>query len=258
MGNTKKIFLSIIIPCYNEEANLKRGVLEEVRTYLRKKKFSWEVVISDDGSNDKSRELIKKVIRNWDNFRLLENPHGGKPSALWYGIKKAKGEYVLFTDMDQSTPISELDKLLHFIKQDYKVVIGSRGIKRKNFPFYRRLGAVVFMSLRKLLILPNVNDTQCGFKLLNKKLVLSAFPKLEYFNRKQKVKGWKVTSYDVELLHIIKKMGKKIAEVTVIWNDEDMSTTKGGKLQRYINESKEMFRQILRVKLNDVMGLYDS
>ncbi len=251
-----KVFLTIIIPCFNEEANLKRGVLKEVGNYLKKKDFSWEVIVSDDGSTDKSREIIKEEIKSLNNFRLLQNPHGGKPAALLSGIKKALGEYILFTDMDQSTPIGELDKLLPYIDKGYEVVIGSRGLVRKNFPLYRRLGAVVFMSIRRALILPEIADTQCGFKLFRAGAIKKAFPKLEFFEKRQKVTGWKVTSFDVELLHILKKMGCKIAEVPVSWDDRDVSKGKGGGISRYIRESKEMFGQILRVKLNDLKGRY--
>lgn len=249
------MYLSIIIPCYNEEANLKRNVLNSIYNFLKTKDFQWEVLISDDGSTDKSRSIVKEQIKSLKNFYLLENPHGGKPSALSFGIKKAKGEYVLFTDMDQSTPISELDRLLKHATGN-GAVIGSRGHSRKDFPLYRRLGSVVFSTFRRTLILPELTDTQCGFKLFKTGVIKKAFPKLEFFRTKQRAVGWKVTSYDVELLHIIKKMGEKISEVPVKWNDEDTSKSKGGSVERYIRESKEMFMQILRVKLNDWKGLY--
>lgn len=250
-------FLTVILPCYNEEANLKKGVLKEVYDYLQTKAFAWEVLISDDGSSDNSKKLVKEYIKNWEDFKLLENPHGGKPSALLYGIKKAQGDYVLFTDMDQSTPIEELDKLLPFMTGEYGAVIGSRGIKRKDFPIYRQLGSFVFATIRRSLILPELSDTQCGFKAFKTSVVAKAFPKLEFFKNQEKVTGWKVTSYDVELLHIIKHMGEKIKEVVVVWHDRDVSSSKGGGLSKYVKESKEMFVQILRVKLNDLKHLYD-
>ncbi len=254
----KDLFLSVIIPCYNEEENLKKGVLESVNVFLKERKFSWEVIISDDGSTDKSKEIIKKDIQNYSNFKLLENPHGGKPSALWYGIQKASGRYILFTDMDQSTPIKELLKLIPFTKdKSVGAVIGSRGLARKNFPFYRRLGAVVFTTFRKILILPEINDTQCGFKLFRHDILLKTFPLLEFFKSKQKAKGWKVTSFDVELLHLVSKMSYEIEEIPVLWADTDKSVSKGRGLNRYLKESKEMLFQILRVKLNDIKGLYD-
>lgn len=251
-----KTYLSVVIPCYNEEANLRRGVLKEVYHYLKDRKFSWEVIISDDGSSDASRELVKSQTAGYDNFLLLANSHGGKPAALLHGIKKAKGKYILITDMDQSTPISELTKLLKFTDRDYGAIIGSRGLIRKNFPLYRKAGAVVFMAVRRALILPEITDTQCGFKLFRSEILKKAFPRLEFFRRKEKISGWKVTSFDVELLHIIKKMGQGIKEVPVLWNDRDVSIGKGGSLSRYVRESKEMFSQIMRVKLNEIKGLY--
>jgi glycosyltransferase involved in cell wall biosynthesis len=253
----KKTYLSVVIPCYNEEENIKGGSLEAVYKYLKKQKYSWEVIISDDGSTDNSRALVSEIIKDRDNFRLLKNPHGGKPSALLYGIKDAKGEYILFSDMDQSTPIDQVGKLIPSAKKGYEVVIGSRGLQRKNFPIYRRLGAVVFMGIRKAMILPEINDTQCGFKLFKSNYLKRAFPKLQFFKKRRDVKGWTVTSYDVELLHILKKMECKIKEVRVKWDDQDVSASKGGMLGRYFRESREMFLQIFRVKINDLKGLYD-
>jgi dolichyl-phosphate beta-glucosyltransferase len=252
----KKIFLSVIMPSYNEENNIKRGVLKVVRGYLSKKDFKWEVIISDDGSTDQSKNLVKDQIKKWKNFRLLENKHGGKPYALLRGIESSKGNFILFCDMDLSTPITELDKMLPFIKKGFKVVIGSRGMNRKNFPLYRKLGAYVFATIRKSFVLSDINDTQCGFKVFDRKIVNEAFPKLEFFAKQSKARGWTVTSYDVELLHIIEKSGAKIKEVKVNWRDEDTSKSKGGSLQRYIKESKDMLMQITRVKINDMKGLY--
>jgi len=251
----KKTKLSIIVPCYNEEANLNKGVLEEMYQYLKSKKFDWEVLVSDDGSTDNSRQVIKKKLSKLKGFKLLENPHGGKPLALLYGIKKASGDLVLFTDMDQSTPIGEYGKLSKYI-DDFSVVIGSRGVVRRNFPIYRKVGAFAFMFIRRFLILPEIIDTQCGFKLFRSNVIKKAFPRLEYFNQEIDRSGWKVSSYDVELLYILKKMGEKIKEVKVKWNDRDISKSKGGALSKYFRESKEMIVQILRVKMNGFKGIY--
>lgn len=248
--------ISVIIPCYNEEENIKRGVVREMYKYLKDKKFTWEVLISDDGSTDRSKLLVSSEIKELKGFRILNNPHRGKPMTIYAGLKKAVGDYVLFMDMDQSTPIRELDKLLPFIKK-YDVVIGSRGMERKDFPIYRKLGSAVFMNFRKLMLLPEIKDTQCGFKLYKRSVVLKAFPHLEFFKSNIKVKGWTVTSYDVELLHIIKKMGYTIKEVVVDWLDRDISTSKGGSMEKYIKESRSMATQILRVKLNDIRGFYN-
>ena len=256
---SKKIHLSVIIPCYNEAANLDRGVLEQVAKYLGKKDFTYEVIISDDGSSDNSRKLIESEVKRkgLKNFQLIENDHGGKPAALLSGLKKAKGEWILFTDMDQSTPIAELDKLLPFTN-DYCTVIGSRGLNRNNFSIYRKLGSVIFLTFRRVLLLPEIKDTQCGFKLFKREFLIKAFPELEFFRVKQRTVGWKVTSYDVELLHILKKNGCKIKEVEVAWHDRDVSKGKGEGVGRYLRESQEMLLQIMRVKVNDMRGMYNE
>ncbi len=247
-----KTDLSIIIPCFNEKENLQRGVLAEVDRFLRKQDFSWEVIISDDGSTDNSRELVREQIKGKKGFRLIENKHGGKPLALWEGLKEVKGEYVLFTDMDQSTPIKELPRLQTFFGQ-FDVVIGSRGMERKNYSLLRKLGSAVFLLARKSFLLRNINDTQCGFKAFRTKAVKEVFPQLQFFKDQKPVHGWKVTSYDVELLFLLEKMGYRIKEVVVEWFNEDISQ---GKERSYLKESREMLQQILRVKLNDLRGLY--
>lgn len=253
-----KPYLTIIIPCYNEEKNLHRNILDSVHAYLTKKDFTWEVIISDDGSSDDSKKIVEAQIQKLPGFKLLKNSHGGKPSALWFGIKASNGKYILFTDMDQSTPIVELDKLLPFIGDKVGAVIGSRGLVRKNFPFYRKIGSIVFVAVRKLFVLPEINDTQCGFKLFDKEAISRAFPHMQFFKKTASIKGWSVTSYDVELLHIVKKMGYLIEEVPVTWEDKDISVSKGGVLKRYFKESNEMLSQILRVKINEMKGLYKN
>ena len=111
--------ISIIIPCYNEENNLKKGVLNEVSDFLKTQKFQWEVIICNDESTDKSLKLVKDFASKHKGFRVLDLPHGGKPSAVWGGIQEAKYPIILFTDMDQSTPLKELTKLLPFFTNSY-------------------------------------------------------------------------------------------------------------------------------------------
>jgi len=250
------MFLSIIIPCYNEEENLKRGVLDEVYSYLQSRDYRWEIIISDDGSTDNSLDICQNFADKYQEVRVLANKHGGKPWAVWKGIEAAEGEWVLFTDMDQSTPIDQLDKLLPWTK-NYDAIIGSRGGVRKNYPLFRKLGAVAFLTLRKLFLLPEIDDTQCGFKLFKQDLINQVFPKLDVLNKE--AKGWTVTSYDVELLHMINRRTKKIKEVNVDWEDRDESITKGENyFARYFKESRQMAEQIFRIKLNDLKGKYEK
>ncbi len=245
--------ISVIIPCYNEEENLKRGVLDQVEKYLRKQDYPSEVIISDDESTDASLKFLEKYIKYHSRFKLLKNKHGGKPFALRSGVYKAKGEIILLTDMDQSTPIDQLAKLLPFFKKDFEVVFGSRGTIRKNAPLIRRIMAKAFLSFRRLIILPEIVDTQCGFKAFKRTELKKIFSKMTIFKTDKQAKGWRVTAYDVELLFVAKKLGFKIKEVMVDWEDRDIAL---GKRRNFIKESKEMLLEVLRVKINDWRGAY--
>ncbi len=253
---TNKPYLSVIIPCYNEEENLKRNVLDEVAEYLKDKDFSYEVIISDDGSTDNSRQLVKEAIKDKPKFKLLANKHGGKPWAVWKGIENAQGEWILFTDMDQSTPLKELEKLQPWMKKDYQVVIGSRGRKREGFSLIRKLGSGVFKGLRSLLLLPGIDDTQCGFKAVKRQAALEIFPELQFFQDIDKeVKGWRVSAFDIEMLFLADKKGYKIKEVEVEWLDRDAGQE--SKNKSYLKESKQMAQEVFRVKINDLQNKYD-
>ncbi len=246
-------YLSVIVPCYNESENLKRGVLEEMDEYLSRQDYEYEVLISDDGSTDDSREVIRQHIEGKLHFRLLANPHGGKPAALWHGVQAARGKVLLFTDMDQSTPIDQLGLLLPLFDRGYEVAIGSRGMARADFPWYRRLGSAVFRALRHLLLLRNIVDTQCGFKAMRAPVARELFPWLEAVRRPRPVVGWRVSAFDVELLFLAERAGSRIGEVTVAWADRDEATGKG---KSYWAESREMAGQVIRIKLNEWRGVY--
>ncbi len=250
--------LSIVIPCYNEENNLKDGVLNDVYQFLSKQKFDWEVIVCNDESTDNSLKLVKDFVSKHKGFRVLDLPHGGKPSAVWAGIKEALYPLVLFTDMDQSTPLKESLKLLPYFENNYDVVIGSRGVTREGNTLLRRIGAKVFLFIRRTVLLPKIIDTQCGFKMFKTNVAKKLFPNLQFFKDKSDKKGWRVSAFDVELLFMAQKWGYKIKEVLVEWKNEDSSTTKGDNAARYKKESKQMIQEIIRVKRNDLNGLYDQ
>ncbi|MBU4210181.1 glycosyltransferase [Patescibacteria group bacterium] len=252
-----KLKISIIIPCYNEESNLNRGVLNEVYTYLSKQTYKWEVIIANDASTDNSLKIIKQFVAKHKNFKIINLSHGGKPSAVLVGLKKARYPLVLFTDMDQSTPISQLSKLLPHFNNGFDVVIGSRGTTRKSFSAIRKLMTLVFLSSRRLFLLPKIRDTQCGFKAFKTDVVKKIFPKLSFFTQKRNKKGWTVSAYDVELLFMLQKQGYKIKEVPVVWVNEDTSTTKGDNLERFKKESIQMAKEILNVLVNNLKGKYN-
>ena len=252
------LYLTVVIPCYNEARNLERGVLDEVADYLAQQIYTWEVIIVNDESTDTSKQFIEAFIAGRPRFSLVNIPHGGKPAAVWAGIQQARGELVLFTDMDQSTPIGELSKLLPWYDSGYQVVIGSRGSERVGFSILRRVGSLVFRTLRGLFLLRGIRDTQCGFKSCQRAAALSVFPKLQFFRQANRPKGWKVSAYDVELLYLFEKAGCFIKEVEVEWRNRDVSDTKGqqGELSRYIRESIDMAREVYRVKRNEARGMY--
>jgi len=250
--------ISIIIPCYNEENNLKKGVLNEVFNFLKTQKFQWEVIVCNDESTDKSLKLIKDFASKHKGFRVLDLPHGGKPSAVWGGIQEAKYPIVLFTDMDQSTPLKEIKKLLPFFHKGYDVVIGSRGVSREGNTLLRKIGGAVFLSLRRAVLLHNIIDTQCGFKMFKTEVAKDLFPNLQFFKDKSDKKGWRVSAFDVELLFMAQKWGYKIKEVEVDWQNEDISDTKGDNGARYRKESIQMINEIKRVLINNFKGIYDK
>jgi len=247
--------ISIIIPCYNEENNIKRGVLLEVSNYLSKVKFPWEVIIANDASTDNSLKLINQFAKTHPGIKVVDLPHGGKPSALLGGIKVAKYPWVIFSDMDQSTPLYELEKFLPFFDK-YDVIIGSRGMARSGNTLMRRIGAAVFLTFRRLVLLPQIFDTQCGFKAIKTDLALKLFPRLGAVKSASTKSGWRVSSYDVELLFLAQKLGNTIKEIPVKWQNEDTSTTKGDLSSRYKKESILMAKEVLRVKYNDLLRLY--
>src|SRR3989344_7024898 len=117
--------LSVVIPSYNEEKNLEKGVLDEVANFLKEKKLDHEVIIVDDGSTDSSKKIVKNFISKNHNFKLVENSHGGKAMAVMTGMDEAVGDIVLFTDMDQATPIKEWNKFSHKFEEGFEIVIGS-------------------------------------------------------------------------------------------------------------------------------------
>ncbi|MCL4397679.1 glycosyltransferase [Patescibacteria group bacterium] len=253
-----KPYLSVVIPSYNETENLKRGALAEVNDYLQKQDYPWEVIVSDDGSPDEqARRLAEDFCEKTSGFKYLQNDHAGKPFAVWSGIRATEGEIVLFTDMDQSTPISEVAKLLPFYKKGFDVVIGSRGSERKNFSAFRQLASTVFREIRRAALLREIVDTQAGFKSFKGKVAKEIFPLLQVIrSEKNQVEGWKVTSFDVELLVAAQRRGYKIAEVPVTWADRDVSTGKSRGGGKFVKESLDMLKEIFRVKLNDLRGFY--
>lgn len=243
-----KPYLSVVIPAYKEVDNLERGVLTTVSTYLRKQPFTWEVVIVDDGSPDKTATVIESKIKKLKNFRLLKEPHRGKGGTVIAGVLAAKGEIVLFTDMDQATPIAELKNVLPKFKEGYDVVIGSRS-GRKGEPFARQIMAYGFMVLRTLILRLPYKDTQCGFKAFTRVAAQKIFRSMMLFSEKQQSTG--VTAgFDLELLYIARKKGLRVAEVPVYWEHV------GSVRVNPIKDSLLGLKSLVQVRMNALSGKY--
>lgn len=215
-----KIYLSVVVPSYNEMPNLRKGVLNKIESYLSKQKYSYEVLIVDDGSDDGSIEFVEKFVKENKNFKLIKAEHSGKAGAVTKGMLEAIGEYRLFTDMDQATPIEEVEKLLPFLQEDYDIVIGSRSTSRKGSPLSRRVMSRSMIVLRKIMVgIYEIEDTQCGFKIFTENASVRLFSKInKLHNGFSQISGSNVTAgFDVELLFLANKMGYKIKEVPVEW-----------------------------------------
>lgn len=247
MNNPK---LSIIIPSYNEERNLKRGVLKEVRGYINKVNYTYEVIIVDDGSADNTASIISEEIKNNTNFRLIKNQHGGKAAAVMNGLLEAKGEIALFTDMDQATPLKEVEKFFPKFEEGFDIIIGSRH-GRKGAPIIRKLAAYIFAVLRNILLGLSFRDTQCGFKAFNKTAREVIFPKIKDEWGVVHFKGGAVNAgFDVEVLYLAKKMGFKIAEVEVDWKYVDTERV------QVVKDALAAIYDMFRIRFNDLIGKY--
>ncbi len=212
------IYLSVVIPAYNEEENIKRGVLEEVWEYLETQKYKWEVVLVDDGSTDKTLRLLEKISDKKEGVSLLSKPHRGKGWAIMSGIKVSRGKCVVFSDLDQSTPIKEVEKFIEKFEEGFGVVIGSRN-KREGSSLFRLITGYGFILLRKLLLGLSFSDTQCGFKGFTRKSARRIVEKMESSWSVSKVRGARpMAIFDLEVLLYARSFGLRVAEVPVEWH----------------------------------------
>lgn len=242
--------LSVVIPAYNEEKNLKRGVLLEVEGFLKKSGLDYEIIVSDDGSSDSTKRVVKKYILKNNKFKLLENSHGGKANALINGMLVSKGDIILFTDMDQATPINQIDKFIPKFKKGYDLVIGSRH-GRRGAPLFRKLSAWGFSLLRGIILGLPFKDTQCGFKAFKRRVTDKIIPKIKNEWGVVHFKGGAVNAgFDVEVLYLAKKYGFKVCEVEVEWKYVDTERV------QIIKDALAAIYDMLRIRINDLKGKY--
>lgn len=245
--------LSVVIPCYNEAANLSEGCLDFVLSYLSSRPYRSEVIVVDDGSHDESRQILRRILEGPSIARVIENPHWGKAYAVKTGLLEAAGDLVLFTDMDQATPIDEVEKFLPAFEEGYDIVIGSRGMRRQGATLKRRLTAFVFVLLRDLLLgFRGIRDTQCGFKCFRREVVQDIIPRLRiYGGPPRDIRKPRVTAgFDLEVLFIAAKMGYRIKQVPVRWHHRESRRV------LVFSEGLLTIRDLLRIRMNNLRSLY--
>ncbi len=250
----KSLLLSVVIPSYNEIANLRKGTLDKVEHYLERKKYNYEVIVVDDGSDDGSLEFAQDFVKENPRFRVFKNGHTGKAGAVTAGVLAAKGDYILFCDMDQATPIEEVEKLLDAAQNGSDIVIGSRNTKRKGSPIIRQFISRSTIILRKVIVgMHDISDTQCGFKLFSKRSAHEIFEKVKMIHGGFKsIHNSSVTAgFDIELLYVGAKLGYKIKEVSIDWLYVETRRVNP------IKDSIEGLMDLVRIKLNIISGKYD-
>lgn len=234
------IYLSIVIPAYNE-ANRIGVTLEKINTFFKNRQYETEIIMVDDGSNDNTIEVAEKSLLAKENkLRIIRNAtNKGKGFSVKNGIINSKGEYILFSDADLSTPIEEVDKFLKAINEGYDIVIGSRALKDSDVkvrqPWYREFMGKIFNFFVKSVVMREFHDTQCGFKLFKSPVAKDIALKL-------KIDGF---SFDVEMIYLAKKSGYRIKEIPIIWINSPKSRVSP------LVDSVKMFFDLIKIKIYD-------
>lgn len=248
----KPVFLSVVIPAFNEETNIRLGSLDKVSRYLERQSYVWEVIVVDDGSSDATAGLLDTFAQSNGVFKVIHNPHQGKAATVIGGVRAARGNIVLFSDLDQATPIDQIEKVLPWFERGFDVVIGSRNARREGAPMLRLVMARGFMIIRSLILgLSGITDTQCGFKAFRRPVALRIFDRLSLYGSGHEVVGSKVTAgFDIELLYISKLLGYKIKEVPVEWHYVETRRVNP------IIDSWQGLMDILAIRVNAWKGVY--
>jgi glycosyltransferase involved in cell wall biosynthesis len=236
--------LSIIIPAHNEENRLPRS-LEQVFDFLAQQSYEAEVLVVENGSRDRTYEIAEGFARTHKNMIVLQEAGRGKGLAVRRGMLEATGEYRFMCDADLSMPIEEINKFLPPVIKDYDIAIGSReiaGAVRYDEPFYRHLGGRLINAIIRLLILPGLQDTQCGFKCFKAAAAERLF-------KCQTLTGW---SFDVELLYIAHRLGYKTVEVPIDWYYMSESKVNA------VRDALHMVSDIFLIRDNARRGRYDA
>lgn len=243
-----KVYLSIIIPAYNEETRLP-STLKRVLEYMALRDFSYEIIVVDDGSRDGTAGVVRQFMETHETVRLVSNGmNRGKGYSVRHGVLEAWGRDVLFSDADLSTPIEECEQLLPYISSgEFDIAIGSRSLPESHLvvrqPWYReRMGKAFNWLVRKVAGLSDIPDTQCGFKCFRGETARHLF-------RKQRIEGF---AFDAEILYLARKFGYKIKQVPISWYNSPASKVS------IIRHSLQMLKDLIKMRWADRRGLYDD
>jgi dolichyl-phosphate beta-glucosyltransferase len=239
-----KVFLSVVIPAYNEETRLPK-TLRAVVGYLQRQKYTWEVVVVDDGSKDKTADVVRAMAVQHQNVRLLQYGHNrGKGYAVRYGLLHTSGKFRLFMDADNSTTIDHVAKFLPLFDLGFDAVIGSRDVPGAQIAVHQAKWKELLGDLGNLWIqfwaVRGIKDTQAGFKIFRDYVVDTVVPKLT-------IDRW---GFDVELLAAARWSGFTILEQPIHWENDPNS--KVG-----ISAYLEVLREVVQVRLGMWQGKYD-
>lgn len=232
----EKMDISIVIPAYNEGSRI-IPTLEKVYGYFTSTEMKFEIIVVNDGSKDNTAEIVNRFSGNHPGVRVLRHKQNkGKGAAVRTGVLDAKGDLILFSDADLSTPIEEFEKLKKAMDDGYDVAIGSRGLPDSKIvisqPWYRRYVGKGFPYLVRLIVMKDFRDTQCGFKLFRKEAGRALFSSL-------KTEGF---AFDVEILYRAVKENWKIKEAPVLWiNSSDSKVS-------LLNAPFKMFLALLKIR----------
>jgi dolichyl-phosphate beta-glucosyltransferase len=237
------IFLSVVIPAYNEENRLP-DTLEQVFHFLEKQAFTSEVIVVENGSTDQTFEVALKFSSRFKNFRVFQTERG-KGAAVKRGMLEAQGDFCFMCDADLSMPVQEITKFIPPLLNDFDIAIASREVQgsvRYNEPPYRHLGGRGINYIIQLLALPGLNDTQCGFKCFRTTIVKDIF-------NVQTMRGW---SFDIELLFIARLRGYRVREIPIDWYYHPESKVNA------VRDAMRMIGDIFRIRLHAVRGRYEA
>jgi glycosyltransferase involved in cell wall biosynthesis len=235
-------FLSLIIPAYNEERRLP-DTLEQVAAFLERQAYSYEILVVENGSHDRTLEIARQFAARHPAMCAIHEGERGKGRAVRRGMIEASGQYRFMCDADLSMPIDQLNRFLPPLQPDPQVVIASReapGAVRYHEPLYRHLGGRAINLMIRLLALPGLHDTQCGFKCFRSDIAADLFSR-------QTLTGW---SFDVELLYIARLRGYRIVELPIPWYYGEASKVNA------VQDAFKITLDILAVRRNARRGVY--